>query len=253
MNRDQARLLLQVYRPGGQDADDPEFADALELAAKDQVLAQWFAEEQSFDAALSRGLKESPVPADLKASILADWKVVELSPWWRARPRIAAVAAGFAVLFGLAGLWFTSRAASFAGFRNEIVQLAWSGEQHLDLRTSDHREIRQWLNQRGAMGDFALPVGLRNLPTVGVRSLDWQGHKVGMVCFLDGPMHMHLFVMERTDFSDTPLRDVPQFEDCAGWKTVSWSQAGKTYVLSGMNYQTVVKRFRKSGHWTWAG
>jgi len=253
MKTDEVKRLLQVYRPGGQDAADPEFAEALEAARKNPDLARWFAEEQAFDAVLSRSLKEPPVPADLKESILADRKVVRLSPWWNARPRIAAVAAALAMLLGLAGFWVKHQSTSFAGFRNEIIQLAWNSDQHLEFRSSDLRAVRDWLDRNQAAGDFELPNGLRNLPAVGARILDWQGHKVGLVCFLDGPMHMHLFVMDRTRFADTPLRDSPQFEDCGVWKTVSWSQSGKTYVLTGMTYQTIVKKFRKSGQWMWTG
>ena len=35
MNRDEAKLILQSYRPGGQDAGDPYFAAALALAKQD--------------------------------------------------------------------------------------------------------------------------------------------------------------------------------------------------------------------------
>ncbi len=34
MNCNEAKLILQAYRPGGQDADDPQFAEALVLAKR---------------------------------------------------------------------------------------------------------------------------------------------------------------------------------------------------------------------------
>jgi hypothetical protein len=58
--------------------------------------------------------------------------------------------------------------------------------------------------------------------------------------------------MDRVDFVDVPPQGTPDFEKCGSWKTVSWSQGSKTYVLSGMNYLTFVKKFRKSGHWIMA-
>src|ERR1700761_3236826 len=89
MTRDEAKLILQSYRPGGQDAGDPQFAEALALAKTDPELAAWFAGQQRFDANVSVGLQQVRVPARLKAEILALGKSdalpepVSASAWWR--------------------------------------------------------------------------------------------------------------------------------------------------------------------------
>ena len=53
MNNEEAKLILQAYRPGGQDANDPRFREALEQARRDPELARWFANEQALDSRIS--------------------------------------------------------------------------------------------------------------------------------------------------------------------------------------------------------
>ena len=49
MDNNDAKLILQVYRSGGEDASDPFFAEALEQARLDPALRTWFAEQQAKD------------------------------------------------------------------------------------------------------------------------------------------------------------------------------------------------------------
>ncbi len=70
MNSVEARRRLAIFRPG-RDAGDPFFAEALALARSDDALAQWWEEEQAFDAALVQKLSEFRPPEALKAAILA--------------------------------------------------------------------------------------------------------------------------------------------------------------------------------------
>ena len=49
MNRDEAMFILSAYRPGGADAHDAQFAEALDLAKQDAELAAWFAVQQDRD------------------------------------------------------------------------------------------------------------------------------------------------------------------------------------------------------------
>ena len=54
MNNQEAKLILQAYRPGGRDTFDPLFAEALEQARRDPELQKWFAErKQALDYANS--------------------------------------------------------------------------------------------------------------------------------------------------------------------------------------------------------
>jgi len=90
MNNQEAKFILAAYRPGGQDASDPLFAEALEQVRRDPELATWFEAEQHFDAAMSEKLKGEPVPPELRANILAARKIVRPSHWLRPRAWMAA-------------------------------------------------------------------------------------------------------------------------------------------------------------------
>lgn len=70
MDKEQARFFLAGYRPDGADAQDPDFADALSLAAGDRELGEWLAEERAFDADFAASLAAVPIPARLRAEIL---------------------------------------------------------------------------------------------------------------------------------------------------------------------------------------
>ena len=74
-----------------------------------------------------------------------------------------------------------------------------------------------------------------------------------MLCLADGPRHMHLFVLEGSQLAQLPFDGKPDFEKCGVWKTASWQQGDKTYVLTGMKYQAFVSKFRKGGRWTMSG
>ena len=54
MDKEHAKFLLQSYRPDGADAQDSDFAEALQLAAEDRDLGEWLANEHS--------MKKNPPP-----------------------------------------------------------------------------------------------------------------------------------------------------------------------------------------------
>jgi len=62
MNRHQAKEILQSYRPGGGDAGDPAFAEALEMTKHDAELRRWFDEQQTFDRKIA-GALQTKAPA----------------------------------------------------------------------------------------------------------------------------------------------------------------------------------------------
>jgi hypothetical protein len=71
MDREQARFILRSYRPDGPDAADPDFAEALKIAAADPELAAWLEFERLFDGELAEAIAALPVPGRLRADILA--------------------------------------------------------------------------------------------------------------------------------------------------------------------------------------
>ena len=69
MDKERAKFILQSFRPDGADADEPAFAEALGLAAKDRELGEWLADERSQDAAFAAMLSDLEIPDDLREAI----------------------------------------------------------------------------------------------------------------------------------------------------------------------------------------
>jgi hypothetical protein len=253
MNSKEAKEWLEVWRPGGGDAVDPRFQEALQQAARDPALAGWFDEQRTFDTDFAKSLGSVSAPVDLKDSLLAARKVVKPPIWNDWRARAAAVAAAVTLLAAVGGLLTTNRPGQFPALRAELVEQAWDGQTHLDFDSSDVLHVRQWLAQHGASSDFTLPDALRDTRVLGCRIVEADGHRVPMICLTDGPKHMHLFVLEGTQFVDLPPRGTPDLQKCGAWKTASWQRGNKTYVLTGMKFQTFVSKFRKAGRWTMTG
>src|SRR5271156_2792587 len=77
MNNNDAKLILQVYRPGGEDATDPFFAEALEQARLDPALRIWFAEQQAKDERMRGALQIIVPPHDLRDMIVRTQKIAQ--------------------------------------------------------------------------------------------------------------------------------------------------------------------------------
>lgn len=75
MNNEEAKFILQGYRPNGADAGDATFCAAVEQAKRDPALGEWFARQQSFDTAVGAKLAQVAPPSGLRAAILAGGKV----------------------------------------------------------------------------------------------------------------------------------------------------------------------------------
>lgn len=71
MDKEEARFVLRCFRPDGADADDKDFASALQLAASDRELGEWLARERSQDAEFSAALARLELPEGLREEILA--------------------------------------------------------------------------------------------------------------------------------------------------------------------------------------
>ena len=252
MKSQEAKRLLEIYRPGSADEADPRFGEALAQAGRDPELARWFEDLRRFDRQLADSLKTVSAPTDLKDAILASRKVVRPAFWqnWRAQ---AAAAAAITALAIAGGEMAMNRPSQFPEFRSELIQQAWDGQSHLDFESSDVIRVRQWLAGQNASAEFVVPDALRDARIVGCRIVEADGHRVPMLCLADGIKHMHLFVLDGVQLAKLPSEDSPDFEKCGGWKTVSWQHEEKTYVLAGLKYQTFVSKFRKAGRWAMSG
>jgi hypothetical protein len=69
MDKERAKFILQSYRPDGEDANEPAFAEALMLAVQDREMGEWLAAERAQDAAFAGMLSEVKIPEDLRKAI----------------------------------------------------------------------------------------------------------------------------------------------------------------------------------------
>src|SRR6185312_793531 len=82
MSNEQAKQILQLYRPGTADATDPEFAEALKACEQDAELKQWFANHCALYAAIRSKFKNISVPEALKEQIIAE-RPIQHTPTWQ--------------------------------------------------------------------------------------------------------------------------------------------------------------------------
>lgn len=251
MNREEAKLILQAYRPGGQDAGDPYFAGALALAKQDAELAAWFAEQQRFDSQISGGLQQVRVPSRLKAEILAPGKKEEsaVAAWWQnlfswQSPVAWAAAVVMVVVLSLA--LFRAKpegAARFADYSAQMVNAAVNDRHHVDIEASGMKQALAWLAAHQGENNLNLPADLSgDKGLMGCRVLDWHGQKVSMLCYsVKGMEHVDVFVAEAAIFPDAPPTDNPQFAVSNGLPTASWTHAGKVYLAVSHGDDAILK------------
>jgi hypothetical protein len=231
---DEARLLFSAYRPGGQDADDPTFAAALEASKSDPALAQWLADQQEFDRAVTERLRAVAVPDDLRAKILAGAKAGRQRAWWAA-PRVWALAAALAVFAGIAALW-PGKPGGLADWQKHglaVVDEILAARETFDLKHQDATALTAWLRDNAVPQPVALPAALGGKPTLGCKTIAWDGHKMSLVCFdLGGGVVVHLFTTERAGLAGVPPDGAPRFAREGAWTVVMWNEGDKTLMLA---------------------
>lgn len=234
MNRDEAIYLLRSYHLSGQDAEDPQFREALEMLQRDPELRQRFSRERAVDEKLSGAFRAFPVPPGLKGELLAARKVAPECTWRRPTAWLAAAAAGLALLGAFSV--FRSQVMDkhpFAEFHSYVVETA-AKLDHLDIRTGDLARVREWLHEHRAPDDFVIPGQLNGKSSVGCRVFSWNGQKISLVCFEVADNKVaHMFVMDRSALTNWPEVGVPQIEVSRdGIATAAWSDSRRTYIVA---------------------
>ncbi len=274
MNNAEAKFILRAYRPDGQDAADPQFAEALAQARLDPELARWFAEQTTLDRAIGAQLQSVRVPADLKASILAGRKVIPMPKptWWQRSLHPAATAAALVVTLATIGFLTLHEPpeprADWARFTHDLTDYLGKGygvlPRHAHLASTDANyfgamsyrmnyrspsldDIRQWLTDNGGHGEFAPPGGLNKPLNLGCGVMDWRGKRITLIAFQTGRSlphdKVHLVIINTGDLPDPPARSQPRFEEGEEWSTVAWSSGPLTYFLMAPGSRDQLARY----------
>lgn len=242
MSNNEAKFLLDAYRPGGQDAGDAALAEALGQARADPALGRWFATEQAHAAAVAGKLREIAPPADLRDAVLAGCRATQ-----RATPRSArfgalrwlGLAAGIVVLAGLTALFWPRPAANAA----ELTTFAFYDVQH--GRHGGHgvpaEVLQAQLSEPATHLAAGLPVDFTHLRTSGCRTLRVAGRDVLEVCFTRNGAEFHCYIGRASDFG-TAGGTTPVFAEKAGMSAAAWTQGAYRYVVVGAAGLKAVKR-----------
>jgi hypothetical protein len=241
MNRDQAKEILLLYRPGSADAEDPEIQQAIKVAGQDPELRLWFENHCQFQQSIRSKLRAIEVPEHSKLALLAGRKIVSLQPWWQT-PAWLAVAAGIILLLTLVPLLPRPTVPDrFANYRDMMVSIALKNYR-MDWETNNMAGLRQLIASKGAPADYELPNELEKLKLTGGAALSWRSNPVSMVCFDKGNQKMlFLFVMRTAGVKDAPLTPHPELVKVSSYLTASWRNGDKTYVLVGPDEEAFKK------------
>ena len=231
---DQAKLLLSAYRPGGADATDPAFAEALAQAERDPQLRAWLQESQRFDEAIAVKLRSVEVPANLRATILAGAKFSQPRRWWQGS-RGWALAALLAVFASVAAFWFAknSRLESWQTESLAVLEKIETGAVRFDAKNEHPAQLVDWLRKKAAPSPAAMPPALAAHPTFGCKMIDAGGRKVSLICFnMGGADQAHLFTTDRTGLRIEPPEKHPIFGKKDHWNLANWRSGEEVYMLA---------------------
>ncbi len=242
MNREQAKEILLGYEPGRDDAADPRIAEALALLETDPELAVWFERQQHADTMIRRALRETPVPADLKRSILGEPKVVRVDFGWRT-PLLVAAAAAIVVL-AIAGYWAREQTSKYGlgAYRTAMVQYV-TGPYPMVAQAKSFDELREVLAQKGWPTDFVVPPPLLGVTVVGGGALEWHGHKVDLACMREDGRGLWLFAVKNAALPNPPHARTPRVLIVNNVPAAVWSQDGKTYLFAAQGDEAHLRKY----------
>jgi len=245
MDKTKVKLILNAYRSGGQDSDDPFFEEAFREVRHDPQLAEWFAGQLAFDQMVKRALSEVKSPDCLRDTILLNSRSTDSrdhgtkpfrGPWWRMG--LLAAAASIALVATLSvrhHLGPESEPMSHLAFVNEIVDI-WEKEGvSLGRMTSKIEESQDWLKARSYPHDFLVPLNLDKLTGVGCQTYIINGQKISLLCFLlEKDRLVHLFVIDESGIKDPP-GEAPRILRGKSTISATWASDGHIYLLRGVN------------------
>jgi hypothetical protein len=251
VNRDEAKNILLIYRPGTADADDPQIAAALALAKGEPELSRWLEEHVARQSGLREKFRQIAVPAGLKEQIISEQSSRKKIIFLRRNFALAA-AAIIVALVALSPFLFHQRAKdedTLATFQSRMAGVALRGYA-MDLETNGAAPIRAWLAQNHAPSDFTLPAPLEKTALAGCAVENWQDTKVSMICFRTSkPLpagessDLWLFVVDRASVENVPDGAKPQFAKVNQFATAVWTQGDKLYLLGTKGDEELLRKF----------
>ena len=244
MNEDEMRLILRSYRPGLDNPNDPQFAEALGSAAEDPEMARWWEEEQAFDHAMAAHVAALRAPFGLKTRILAQATAPATSRSARWIVGLAGAAALLFLLTQVADVWRNAAPASAAlpDYASEMVSFI-KLPPSLPLMSPHLGTIMNWLEEEKAIPPN-VPANLALLDPVGCRVLSFRQHDVTLVCFNRGSDKLaHLFVVDRAALPELKPGAAAIFQREGEWMTATWTENERVYMIVVEGDEAAARRY----------
>ena len=232
MNNEEAKALLHGYQFDATEPGNPEMAEALAQVQRDPELLVWFQQQRALDAAVRDKLQQVRVPEGLAGKILAGHPARRVPRPNRNRWLLALVASIVFLVSLTVLLVQRSRppVGQFAAMRVDMVEFLREFPR-LDLTTDRLPEVREWLHQQHPLTKASLPDALGRFPSIGCRTVKWEGRQLALVCFMVDGHVMHLFVLPRTAFPEVTLPTTPLLAKVGSRNTASWSSGDTLYLV----------------------
>lgn len=249
MTSREAKEVLLLYRPGTADEQDPSFAEARALCARDPELQLWFDRHCAVYQAVRAKLQEAGIaPEGLKEQIIAERNVHE--PVWHSRIVLVAAATAI-VLMVFTFIW--TRPPSHEGlpaFREDMVGTALRVYQ-MQVETNDLAAIRDFFTRSNSIADYVLPGPLeQTAQPAGCVAFTWHGKPVSMICFHTGgprprgfATDLWIFVTDQSIAPGAPASSAPEITKINQVTAASWSENGKTYVLAVIGDEATLRKY----------
>ncbi len=264
MDREKAKQLLELCRPGHEgDRLDPALAEAIIDLETDPELEAWFDEQQLVDARISDQFQSIQAPAGLKDTILAGMHLHAANKVTReavdtaqnATPfpvqgrmrsrRIAswvgiAAGVGIAALFLLAfALLYLPRETPTSAFTQAEIppviqflsdEIDTLNPSKFDKRDPNPENLRRFLASNQSPAPQSLPAMLKDVPTIGCLTFQFEGARLSMICFKNGAVY-HLVTAEKASFPGE-ISKVPQIFELQDKAFRLWTEGKQIKILT---------------------
>ncbi len=244
MTNEEAKFMLQGYRPNGADADNEAFAQALAQAQRDPALREWFEREQAFDTVVAGKLRSIQPPPGLRESILAGKKMTpsqateSARPWWAQTWTIGlAAAAAIVMVFSVALTRPATEPSDNLVTMEPIIKLAMAdlgGAHGPGPYASALGTIGAWImDANNRLHADSIPVDLDKLRAMGCRTVTVAGHEVFEICFERESGWYHLYIVDRENCDPVSLHRDPMFHEKGDFVAASWACEKYAYLVAG--------------------
>lgn len=249
MTPEEARLNLDATTLRPQDTAE----EARVLAESEESLKSWQDGRRNFDEQVAGAMADLPVPADLRARLLALEQPKAAAPAPSVKRRmdawLATLAMAAVVAVGAVMLWESQDSGrAMPEWQRQslaMVEKIDSGGIPLDHFSSNLEEIKGLLVKHGRPVPTSLPSGVEAMTSLGCKTIQIGPREATVVCFEIMPgKEAHLVVVNNDNgaLPGAPPQRRPEFVERDGWNVVRWSDGPQCYFIATRAPRTALEK-----------